>query len=216
MQKKIIVGNLGADAEVRRENGREFVSMSIANTERRKREDGTIVETTNWVSATLNGNGGNLLQYLKKGARVYAYGDYSVRMFHSEKQRALVAGVNLFIRDIELIATNTDPIPRDLYDEEGIAHTIQKYYWCVDAKKCQLYDRRGLPYLVDDAGFVWAPNTPSSVGNITTSEDIQSEDTGNTDTNLPLTNEASSDIAKQPADQEAESNKTRRSRKNNS
>lgn len=163
MQKKIIVGNLGSDAELRRENGREFISMSIANTERRKKDNGTYVENTTWVSATLNGNGGGLLPFLKKGVRVYAYGDYSVRMFHSEKQRALVAGVNLYIRDIELISTSTDAVPRDLYDEQGVAHAVQKYYWCPDVVKSLLYDRHGQPYLVDDRGFITPPNTSASV-----------------------------------------------------
>lgn len=159
MQKKIIVGNLGADAELKTENGRQFVSMSIANTERRKKDDGTYTETTNWVSATLNGDGGKLLQYLKKGARVYAYGDYAVRMYHSEKQRALVAGVNLYIRDIEILSTNTDAVPRDLYDETGAAHRITKYYWVQDVKKTMLYDRNGAGYLVDEQGFVWPPSS---------------------------------------------------------
>lgn len=157
MQKKIIVGNLGADAELKRENGREFVSMSIANTERRKKDDGTYEEKTSWVSATLNGDGGNLLQYLKKGARVYAYGDYSVRMYHSEKQRALVAGVNLYIRDIELISTNVDAVPRDLYDINGAAHRIVKLYWCQDTVSAELYDRNGVAYHVDEKGFVYPP-----------------------------------------------------------
>lgn len=157
MQKKIIVGNLGADAELKRENGREFVSMSIANTERRKKEDGSYEERVNWVSATLNGDGGNLLQYLKKGARVYAYGDYTVRMYHSEKQRALVAGVNLFIRDIELISTNVDAVPRDLYDINGAAHRITKLFWCQDSINTELYDRNGVAYHVDDKGFVYPP-----------------------------------------------------------
>lgn len=174
MQKKIIVGNLGADAEIKRENGREFVSFSIANTERHRKEDGTYVEKTTWVSATLNGNGGNLFQYLKKGAKVYAYGDYSVRMFHSEKQRALVAGVNLYVRDIELISTNVDAIPRDLYDEDGIACRVAKYYWVENKVKCQLYDRNGTPYMVDAKGFVWPIDTSA-----TTEGNNADDNTGN-------------------------------------
>lgn len=181
MQKKIIVGNLGADAEVKRENGREFVSFSIANTERRRKDDGSYEEKTNWVSATLNGNGGNLLQYLKKGAKVYAYGDYSVRMFHSEKQRALVAGVNLYVRDIELISTNVDAVPRDLYDEDGVAYRIAKLFWLNGKKKCQLYDRNGTPYLIDDKGFVWPPATSAAAAEDSASSDSQEVD-GNANT----------------------------------
>lgn len=159
MQKKIIVGNLGADAELKTENGRQYVSMSIANTERHKKNDGTYTETTTWVSATINGDGGNLLQYLKKGARVYAYGDYTVRTYHSEKQRALVAGVNLYIRDIELISTNSDAVPRDIYDENGTAHRVTKYYRVEDCRKTMLYDRNGVGFLVDEQGFVWPPSS---------------------------------------------------------
>lgn len=179
MQKKIIVGNLGADAEIKRENGREFVSFSIANTERHRKPDGSYEEKTNWVSATLNGNGGNLFQFLKKGAKVYAYGDYSVRMFHSEKQRALVAGVNLYVRDIELISTNVDAVPRDLYDEDGVAHRVSKYFWVEDKKKCQLYDRNGTPYLIDDKGFVWPPAAATAAEDSATndSQDVNSNAT---------------------------------------
>lgn len=189
MQKKIIVGNLGADAEVKRENGREFVSFSIANTERHRKSDGSYEEKTTWVSATLNGNGGNLLQYLKKGAKVYAYGDYSVRMFHSEKQRALVAGVNLYVRDIELISTNVDAVPRDLYDEDGVACRVSKYYWVEGKVKCQLFDRNSTPYLVDQNGFVWPPALSAAASEnaalmdciINTSSDVS--DGNNTDGN---------------------------------
>lgn len=154
MKKLSIIGNLGADAELRVQDGRKFVSLSIADTMRRKSDNGEVYEVTEWISATINGDGGGLLQYLKKGAKVYATGDCTVRTFHSEKQRQLVAGLNLYVRDIELISTNVDDVPRDLYDSTGRAYRISKLYHTQEVKNQELYNRHGEPYMVDNVGYV--------------------------------------------------------------
>lgn len=154
MNRLEVIGNLGADAEVKTENGKQFVSLSIADTRRRKKADGTIQESTMWVSATINGDGGELLKYLIKGAKVCAIGDMEVRMYHSEKQRALVAGVKMFVRDIQLISTNVDDVPRDLYDADGVAHRVTKHFYCDTAKKKELYNRSGEVFTCDKQGWV--------------------------------------------------------------
>ena len=154
MNRLEVIGNLGADAEVKTENGKKFVSLSIADTRRRKKADGTIQESTMWVSATINGDGGELLKYLVKGTKVCAIGDMEVRMYHSEKQRALVAGVKMFVRDIQLISTNVDDVPRDLYDADGVAHHVTKHFYCDTAKKKELYNRSGEVFTCDKQGWV--------------------------------------------------------------
>lgn len=154
MLKLTIIGNLGADAELRKDQGREFVSLSIAHTERRRGADGAEREVTTWVSATLNGDGGNLLPFLKKGTKVFAYGDCDVRTFHSEKERCLKAGLKLFIRNIELVGSIGDDVPRDLYDMDGVAHRVTKHYYCQDVRSTTLFDRGGSEFLVGAAGWV--------------------------------------------------------------
>lgn len=154
MLKLQIIGNLGSDAEVVREQGSQFVKLSIAHTEKRKSDDGHEREITTWVSATINGDGGNLLPYLKKGTRVYAYGDLALRVFHSEKERRMMAGINLFIRNIELLGGSSDDVPRDLYDIGGVAHKVGKYYYVADVRNQPLYDRSAAEYLVDASGWV--------------------------------------------------------------
>lgn len=154
MNRLEVIGNLGADAEVKTENGKQFVSLSIADTRRRKKADGTIQESTMWVSATINGDGGELLKYLVKGAKVCAIGDMEVRMYHSEKQRALVAGVKMFVRDIQLISTNVDDVPRDLYDADGVAHRVTKYFFCDTACGKELYNRSGEVFNCNVTGWV--------------------------------------------------------------
>lgn len=169
MLKLTVIGNLGSDAEVRSESGQKFVSMSIAHTEKRKDANGVEHETTQWVSATLNGDGGNLLPYLKKGTRIYAYGDVATRLFHSEKDRMMKAGLNLFIRNIELIGAQPDAVPRDLYSYDGAAHRVGKYFYCQDVRGEVLVDRSGNQFNVDGAGWV-TPVVPNDAAESTSTE----------------------------------------------
>lgn len=166
MIKMQIIGNLGADAQVYSENGSKFVKLSIADTVHHKKADGTTEEKTTWVSATINGDGGELVQYLTKGTKVYASGDARVKTFHSEKQRALVAGIDLFIRDIQLISVNREDVPRDLYDIEGNAHAITKWYYSAEVRNQPLYSRNGEEFIVDTNGWV----RPVQTNNVETAE----------------------------------------------
>lgn len=172
MFKVIIEGNLGGNAELRNDNGHQFVSMSVAHTTRRTLEDGQVKESTLWVSATINGDGGNLLPYLVKGARVHIIGDGELRTYHSEKQRALVAGLKVFVREIELVGGAPEAVPRDLYDVDGVAHRIAKYYYCPDVRDQVLLNRGGEQFVVDANGWV----SPTNVQQVpAATSDVQSE-----------------------------------------
>lgn len=160
MLKLTVIGNLGSDAELRTDQGQPFVSLSIAHTEKQKNTDGREYEQTTWVSATINGDGGNLLQYLKKGVKVYAYGDCGLRIYHSEKERKMKAGINLFVRNIELIGARPDEVPHDVYDSDGVAHAVNKFYHCADAAPgTKLYSKQGAEFITADGGWV-TPATP--------------------------------------------------------
>lgn len=157
MLKLQIIGNLGSDAEVRNQDGRSYVSFRVAHTDRRQQADGSVKETTQWVSCSINGDGGKLLPYLKKGAKVYISGDGDVRLYNSSKEHCLKAGLNCYVRDIELVTTNLDAVPRELYDENGAVHAVTKCYGVADMKKGALYDRRGLLYQVDKGWVIPRP-----------------------------------------------------------
>lgn len=180
MNKLEVIGNLGSDAEVKVENGHKFVSMSIADTRRRKKEDGSYDEKTTWVSATINGDGGELLKYLVKGAKVWAMGDMEVRTYHSEKQRALVAGVKMFVRDIQLISTNVDEVPRELYDREGVAHRVGKFYYCDTAKGQILYSRSNDEFTCSPDGWVSKPAAQPTETNAQEATQVPTQDTTQT------------------------------------
>ena len=103
MIKVEIIGNLGADAQLLEKNGNRFVSFRVANTDKWiDKSTGQVIESTQWISCTLNGDGGALLPYLKRGTKVFVRGNAQFVIFSSAKTRQMEVGVNLFVREIEL------------------------------------------------------------------------------------------------------------------
>lgn len=79
VNKAIIVGNLGADPEIRTvQNGSEdlkIASISVATTEKYKDKSGSLVEKTEWHRIKLfRGLAEIAEKYLKKGGQVYIEG----------------------------------------------------------------------------------------------------------------------------------------------
>lgn len=103
MLKVMLIGNLGADAERKETNGRPFVSFRVAHTERRtNRETGEVTERTEWISCSLDGGGGRLLPYLKRGVKVFVSGDCRLKTYRSTRDGLTYAGMDLFVRSLEL------------------------------------------------------------------------------------------------------------------
>lgn len=103
MIKVEIIGNLGADAQLQVLNGNKFVSFRVANTDKwTDKTTGEISTSTQWISCSLNGDGGALLPYLKKGSKVFVRGNAQFVIYSSAKSHKMEVGVNLFVREIEL------------------------------------------------------------------------------------------------------------------
>ena len=101
-----IIGNLGADAEKKEKNGKQFFTFSVAHSE--KLQDGT--EKTVWVSCISSHNISALLPFLTKGTRVYVLGRASVRVFSSPATHQFEAGIDLSVERIEFCG---QPINRE-------------------------------------------------------------------------------------------------------
>ena len=71
-----ILGNIGRDAEVKTINGKEYISFSVASTEKENGED-----VTRWTSVLASFNNRNIVEYLKKGQQVFVSGRYSDKMY---------------------------------------------------------------------------------------------------------------------------------------
>lgn len=84
MIKVEIIGNLGADAQLQEKNGNKFVAFRVANTDKWvDKSTGQVIESTQWISCTLNGDGGALLTYLKRGTKVFVRGNAQFVIFSS-------------------------------------------------------------------------------------------------------------------------------------
>lgn len=107
MAKIEFIGNLGANARVEEYNGRKFISFNVADTQKFTKADGTKVEKTDWVSCTIQGDGGGLLPYLVKGKKVFVRGQLSTRIFDSAQYHCKMVGLSCAVRELELVGDPT-------------------------------------------------------------------------------------------------------------
>lgn len=161
MFKGQIIGNLGTDAELRVHNDNKFISFKVANSEKYTAQDGTVHETLQWISVTWNGDGGKLLQYLKKGVKVYVTGSLTIGTYSSPKERRILPDINLRADYIELCGGTSDEIPRRIVDANGVLHDVFKAYY-IDRKDIpekgdlQMMGEKSGSYIVDQYGYIHA------------------------------------------------------------
>ena len=164
MLQLTVLGHIGADAKSVTENGKTFVSFNVAHSEKWTSQDGQVHESTTWVSCLLNGDGGNVLPYLKKGQLIFAQGRCSTRVYSSRTERKMMAGLNLTIDRIELVGTQPDPIPRQLITSDGCLIRTHKF-WQADTEDMkaaglshtgqhQVSDQSGNGFLILKNGWV--------------------------------------------------------------
>lgn len=89
-----IIGNLGRDAEVKTINDKQYMSFSVASTEKRNNE-----ECTTWVSV-LYPYQEALLPYLKKGQQVFVSGRMSAKLF--QNQNSFGIDISVFANTLQL------------------------------------------------------------------------------------------------------------------
>lgn len=162
MLKAELVGNLGADAEIKKGDGYQFVSMRVANTEKWKSEDGQEHQQTDWVDVTLSNVENGIIPYLKAGVKVFVRGFIRLRVYSSAKDRKMKAGLTISATEIELCGGNSDTVPRQLIcPETGDIVDVQKFYqaacetstWKKD-EWAYLVDRGGRQYKMIKGGWV--------------------------------------------------------------
>lgn len=96
-----VIGNLGADVEKRVQNGSTFYTFRVAHSEKKVSQNtGEITTETTWISCSCNYISDKLLEYLKKGTKVFVRGYVSFKMFKYDHEQRI--GINLFATEIEL------------------------------------------------------------------------------------------------------------------
>lgn len=162
MFKVEIIGNLGADAEVKEANGSKFVTMRVADTRKVKNDKGEERSVTSWVDVTFSQTDSKVLPYLRQGVKIFVRGNGDLRVYSSPKDRCMKAGLTIHASEIELCGGQSDDVPRQLIiPDSGQLVDVSKHYWVnIDTKKMKkgdtlpLYDAKGRVYSMDAGGFV--------------------------------------------------------------
>ena len=87
INKVILIGNLGADPEVRfSQAGKKIATMRLATTESWKDKAGERQERTEWhrVVCFSDGLSGIIEQYVKKGSKIYVEGQLRTRKWQDQ------------------------------------------------------------------------------------------------------------------------------------
>lgn len=150
-----LIGNIGGNAEIKSTDGREFVTFRVAHNESYKDAQDNKVTRTMWVDCTMNCDGGRpaVLPYLTAGTLVYVTGAISTRVYSSEKDRCMKAGITIRVARVELLGGQSDLVPKRLIDKDGLMYDVAKYY-NVNAKNQIMTDTHGHQFNVDGKGWV--------------------------------------------------------------
>lgn len=123
-----VIGNLGANAERKVENGRSYVQFRVAHTDKFLNNQGQQIESTMWVSCFWESDGGKLLQYLLKGVKVFVRGNLGVRIYDSAATHKKEVGVSLNVREIELCGGRQETQPttqlQEVHDLNGVRYDV--------------------------------------------------------------------------------------------
>lgn len=183
-----IIGNLAQDAEVKNSNGKDFCVFRLADSRRWTAADGTKHEDTQWCSCIMSRGYENVVQYLRKGVRVFVSGQPSIDIYSSPKDRCMKARYNLQVFSVELVGGQAEAVPRRLVTHDGQLVNVYKAYYVTQneinfAEVHELYGEKGGSYSVDKLGYVWPQGQNSEQAATVAEENAIAANTGNAETN---------------------------------
>ena len=120
VNKVILMGNIGADPEIRDSQGGKFATMRLATTQKAyTRKDGVQVpERTEWHSLIANGSVVQVIeQYVRKGTKLYVEGELRSRTYTDRNgQERYVTEV--YVRDLELCGGKPQQAQQPQYPQQ--------------------------------------------------------------------------------------------------
>jgi Single-stranded DNA-binding protein len=103
----MLIGNLGADAQVQNVNGSSFVTFRVACTEKIRRGD-TIESVTTWYSCSYNRADSPVIQYLRQGTQVFIIGRPEYAIYDSAKYHRKMIDVRVYVNTLQLCGSSRD------------------------------------------------------------------------------------------------------------
>lgn len=95
-----VIGNLGFDATVKQIGGKDYVSFDVAHEVRNGEQKETV-----WVSILWYGNGGKMMTYLKKGAKVFVRGRLTAKTY-TTRQGEIKVSLSVLASEVQLCGFN--------------------------------------------------------------------------------------------------------------
>lgn len=157
MLNATLIGNLGADAEIKVLNGKEYLTFRVAHTEKYTKQDGSVVEQTTWCSC-ISSSFTKLQPYLKKGSKVFVSGELKLKVVYRPETKENIIGVNINCRHIELCGTKpVETSMPTLFGNDGveIKTTMVLIPDAPLQEGTELIDSQLCKYYVTDQGFIW-------------------------------------------------------------
>jgi single-strand DNA-binding protein len=110
VNKAILIGNLGADPELRyTPGGQATTTIRLATNERWRDKDGNLQERTEWHSVVLWGRLAELAnEYLKKGRTVYIEGRLQTRSWEDRDTKQKRYRTEVVAREMKFIGGRRD------------------------------------------------------------------------------------------------------------
>ena len=171
-----LVGNVGADAQKKTADGRNFTTFRVAHNDDWTDQAGQRHSSTMWIDCVLNDHP-KVADYIKAGTMVAVTGTIKTRVYSSEKERCMKAGIQISVRTIELLGGSADEVPRRLYDTNGVQHDVKKAFYS-DVKGCTLMSQRGTQFNVDEKGWITPVQPTTTPAESSAGETNQSQDYG--------------------------------------
>ena len=102
-----VIGNLGKDAEVKEFSGKKYTCFSVAHTEnvRAQKPGEPPTQRTTWLSIYWYGEGGAMLQYLKRGTKVFVRGTMRNNLYTDRTGQTRV-DINVNAREVYLCGSS--------------------------------------------------------------------------------------------------------------
>lgn len=98
-----VIGNLGADAVQKNDNGHSYIHFRVAHTDKfTDLQSGQVKETTTWISCFYTGRADAILPYLTTGTKVFVRGHVTLAIYSSPKTHAMEAGITMRVSELEL------------------------------------------------------------------------------------------------------------------
>lgn len=161
------IGHVGSDAEKKDQNGKKFTTFRIAHNDTWTDDAGNAHSNTMWIDCILNDHP-KVAEFIKAGTQVAVTGSVSLRVYSSQKDRCIKAGLTIKVRNIELLGGSTDAVPSRLYTNDGVQIDVKKFY-NANVANALLMSQRGQQFKTDEYGWVSeikdeTPATPADNG----------------------------------------------------